>query len=77
MAVKRENRELKSASGLPSRQQYRVALRYLGDEVRTHGWCAGIPIPRETIYRTVSGEQLQALQAHKQVVIEHCEEVQA
>lgn len=58
-------------------RKYRVAVRYLGDETRTHGWVAGIPIPREVIYRTVSGEQLQALQAHKQVVVEQCEEVQA
>jgi len=67
MAVKRENRE----------RSYRVAVRYLSDEIRTHGWVAGIPIPRETIYRTVSEQQLQALQAHDQVVIEQCEEVRA
>jgi len=58
-------------------RRYRVSVRYLGDEVRTHGWVAGIPIPREVIYRTVSEQQLQALQAHEQVVIEQCEEVQA
>lgn len=46
-------------------KRYRIRVRYLGDEIRTHGWCAGVSVPRiDFVWREVSEEQLEQLKAN-------------
>lgn len=51
--------------------RYRVCVRYDGDEIRTHGYCAGISVPRiDYNWYTVTEEQLEQLRANPLFLIE-------
>ncbi|GIW59374.1 MAG: hypothetical protein KatS3mg087_0440 [Patescibacteria group bacterium] len=44
---------------------YKVLVQYRGDTIRTHGWIAGISVPRiEPVWRVVTGEQLEIIKSH-------------
>lgn len=51
--------------------RYRIRVRYRGDVCRTHGWCAGVSVPRiDFVWREVSAEQLEQLQSNPMFEIE-------
>lgn len=45
--------------------RYRIRVRYHGDEIRTHGWCDGVSVPRiDFVWREVSETQLERLRSN-------------